>query len=377
MLRPGLGRCRRDYILQKRAERNKVSRERIHALSCISLSTLLSPSLFLIILRLAFVAASALIQKPAPGCTRSSVFWRYFNTLCAMKQHIFLAVAALARTAVSQQYGYDERTTKDCVAWADVKDASVDTCEKSLRYWNVEPKRFHAWNPLVGLDCKPWFNYMSYCIMTQAMLEDSVNYTTTTISEQGGYEYTLPLISMTTDADGWTIPVTRSDAPARTTSTIAPIASPSTWKEMGCYINNFNDGSNGKDFVWEWALTFRYVPRDPEETVDKCKEKCYHVQYKMAGLKDGTECWCGDQVNTTVSTLAENQNDCNTPCGGDPKVICGGTQRMNVFAAQGSAGNSIGTGTAATASTTNSGSAGPTTTASSGARRNAEIFWRW
>jgi hypothetical protein len=291
-----------------------------------------------------------------------------------MRRYILLILVPFTHHVISQNLQYDERTTKDCVGWVDIKDSSVDTCEKTLRDWSLEPKRFHAWNPSVGLDCKPWFNLTSYCIVTQEDLDDSVYYTTLTMSDHGNV-YTMPRASLTTDADGWTIPVTKSGVTTRSSSTSAPIPLPSSWKDMGCYVDNWNDGENG---VRVWNLDFRYIPRDPEETVNKCKEKCYHIQYRIAGLKGGNECWCGDQNN---ATLAENQKDCNTPCGGDAKVICGGTQRMNVFAAQGNAENGVGTSTEAIASATGSGPAastritGATATASSGARRNGAMLW--
>ncbi|KZM20136.1 uncharacterized protein EKO05_0002793 [Ascochyta rabiei] len=289
-----------------------------------------------------------------------------------MRTPALLSLAVLSRHALTQRLQYDERTTKDCIGWADIYDSSVDTCESTLREWGVEPKRFHAWNPAVGLDCTPWFNLTSYCILTNETIEDSVYYTTLSLSD---YSHGMPLASMTTDSDGWRIPVTKSDAKSHTTSTIAPIPSPSTWKDMGCYVDNWNDGENG---IRTWILDTRWLPRDPEETVDKCKEKCHKMQYKIAGLKLGDECWCGDSNN---GTLAADQKECNMPCGGDAKVMCGGTLRQNVFGAVDDIdeSSSASVSTAVTASATNGGSAatGPTATATSGARRNLGLFGMW
>ncbi|KAF9695288.1 hypothetical protein EKO04_006816 [Ascochyta lentis] len=289
-----------------------------------------------------------------------------------MRTSAFLSFAALTHQVLTQRLQYDERTAKDCIGWADIEDSSVDTCESTLRYWGVEPKRFHAWNPTVGLDCTPWFNLTSYCIMTNETLEDSVYYTTLSVSD---YSAGYPVASMTTDSEGWRIPVTKSGATPRTTSTIAPIPSPSTWKDMGCYIDNWNDGENG---IRTWILDFRWLPRDPEETVDKCKEKCHKIQYKIAGLKLGHECWCGDRNN---GTLAQDQNECNIPCGDDAKVMCGGTQRTSVFGAVdgGQGSSSISTATAVSGTSEKSAATGPTATASSGARRNMAIsgMWQW
>jgi hypothetical protein len=286
-----------------------------------------------------------------------------------MRTSALLTFTALTRHVLTQRLQYDERTTKDCIEWADIRDSSVDTCESTLRYWGLEPERFHAWNPSVGLDCTPWFNQSSYCVLTNETLNNDVFYTTLSVSD---YAPGLPLASMTTNSQGWRIPVTKSDATFQTTSTRAPIPSPSTWKDMECYVDNWNDEvDNG---VRTWILDFRWLPRDPEETVDKCKEKCHKIQYPIAGLKLGNECFCGDRNN---GTLAENQSECNIPCVGDAKVMCGGTQRQNVFAAasKGEASSSL-----MTASGTNGGfaertsAAGATATASSGASRKMAFF---
>jgi hypothetical protein len=285
-----------------------------------------------------------------------------------MKASRLFPFTAFAGHAISQRYGFDPRGAKDCIEWADIDDASVDTCEKTLRYWSLEPERFHAWNPLVGLDCKPWFSQTSYCILTQETYENSVNYTTTTISDQD-YTYTMPLASLTTNSAGYTIPVTKTDATTRPYTTIPAIPSPSAWKDMGCYIDLWNDDLDNGGNV-SWNLDFRYIPRDSTETVDKCKQKCWDIQYHVAGLKLGNECWCGDRNN---ATLAENQSECDTPCVGDAKVKCGGTQRMNVWAAEESTGGTLTTASGGSAASTNAG--GATATASSGARRNSPFFW--
>jgi hypothetical protein len=293
------------------------------------------------------------------------------QSLFAMKTSAILSFAALSHHALSQghpTWGFDPHGAEDCVAWANIGEVTENnTCEKTLRKWGVEPERFHAWNPLVGLDCKPWFNFTSYCIMTNETLENAVYYTTTTWTEE--YQtFSQPLFSMTVDSAGYTIPVTKSDATTRPYTTIPPVPSPSTWKDMGCFINNFNeDYDTYGNFTW--PLDFRYVPRDPAETVDKCKQKCWDIQYKIAGLKLGNECWCGDRNN---ATLAENQSECDMPCAGDAKVKCGSTRRMNVWAAD--EASTGGTLTTASGSAARTSAGGATATASSGARRNGAFF---
>lgn len=293
----------------------------------------------------------------------------WLQPLIAMKTSTLLSFAPLAHHAVSQRYGFDERSAKDCVMWADIEDASVDTCEKTLRYWGAEPKRFHAWNPSVGLDCKPWLNETSYCVVTQATIDNSVNYTTSTYTDEY-YTQTLALPSYTTDSDGWKVPVTKSDAVTRAYTTIPPVPSPSLWKDKGCYLNLWdNNLDNGGNVTWD--LDYRFYPRDPAETVERCKQKCWEIQYNVAGLKLGNECWCGDNNNATAAT---NQSECDIPCVGDAKVMCGGTLRMNVWEAEASNAGTQTTASGSGASGTRTGAGGSTPTASSGAGRNRAFF---
>lgn len=284
-----------------------------------------------------------------------------------MKASRISVLAVLTHRVFSQAYGIDPRGAKDCVTWVDVGLVTDNnSCEATLREWGVEPERFHAWNPAVGLDCKPWLNYTSYCVMTNETLDNAVYYTTTTISDYG-YTVTLPLFSMTTDSAGYTIPVTKSDATIRPYTTIPAIQTPSAWKDMGCFINSF-DEKYDINANRTWPLDYRFATQDPEETIDKCKQKCWEMQFHIAAVKMGDECWCGDKNN---NTRAQDQGECNTPCAGDSNVMCGSDQRMNVWAAEAA---TAGTLTSASGSADKTGAGEPTATASSGARRNRAFF---
>ena len=123
-----------------------------------------------------------------------------------------LALAALVHHATSQpetpRYEHDYRAAPDCIGWADIEDSTVDTCNATREYYHIDPARFRAWNPSVGLDCTPWSNQTSYCVLTNATWEDAVFYSTqtTTLTEAyRSYAYTVPLVSLTTDSAGYTI----------------------------------------------------------------------------------------------------------------------------------------------------------------------------
>uniref|UniRef100_L2FNP0 CFEM domain protein n=1 Tax=Colletotrichum fructicola (strain Nara gc5) TaxID=1213859 RepID=L2FNP0_COLFN len=98
-----------------------------------------------------------------------------------------------------------------------------------------------------------------------------------------------------------------SEEPPKTTTTTAsttttvpaqsqtPTAVLTGWNPMGCFIDDHTEG-------------FRY-----------------------AGVKSGTECWCGSFVG---GDWAANQTSCNVPCPGDAKQTCGGKALLLVFEAQ-------------------------------------------
>lgn len=174
-----------------------------------------------------------------------------------------------------------------------------DDLESQLKH-SVSPAEFHEWNPLTGLDCNPWWDFTSYCIVTQKKL-DSIKSTTPTPSAA---------ISSTTTA-----------------SSLGP--SPTVWDAIGCYaqdparsILEQNMSPNGDDSL----------------TIPKCKSTCYRRAYTFAGVLQGNQCWCSSNV---AGEWAKNQNDCNVPCSGDKSTFCGGMGVFNVFEALANSGSAV------------------------------------
>lgn len=289
-----------------------------------------------------------------------------------------LLVLSLPLLTHAQHYTFfpDPRTAPDCIEYADVHNANETTCDSVIRTYNLDPERFHAWNPSVGLDCTPWPSNSSYCVLTNATWDDAVFHSTTTltVTDYGAStELAFPLMSLTTNSAGYSIPVTRSGAPVRSTSTRAPIPAPTSWKEMGCFVDTWNDDFDIPPAEWRWILDFRFVPPDPLITVDKCKQRCWEIQYPVAGLKAGEWCYCGDRNN---GTRAADQAECGEKCPGGGEGACGGTNRTSVWEAEGyvkplgeasASGSGSGTGTG--------GAVKETGTATSGAGRNEVVVF--
>ncbi|XP_076814314.1 intelectin-1a-like isoform X2 [Clavelina lepadiformis] len=89
---------------------------------------------------------------------------------------------------------------------------------------------------------------------------------------------------------------------------------------VGCYI----DGSN-RD------LPFIFWD-SPNMYAEICINHCLKYGYRYAGTQFYDECWCGNQYGS-LGKAAES--DCNAPCTGNAKEMCGGANRNSVYSTGG------------------------------------------
>ncbi|VBB80332.1 Putative protein of unknown function [Podospora comata] len=236
----------------------------------------------------------------------------------------FVGLSLLARRARCTDYPllpYDPETTSDCADWFNNDDGR--SCKWVRDYFEATPEEFSRWNPSVGLNCEPWYEWNSYCVITWTKINS-----------------TLPATSKTTTTSSST--------------TTAPILgpSPTAWTDMGCYVEdpelpildvNFNP--NG----------------DSSLSVPKCWQTCYRRFYDYAGVQNGNQCWCGSYVG---GEWAANQTSCNSPCTGNPSTFCGGPGFIRIYKAEQNVPPVTTTSTAGTVSSTS--------TSTSGAKRNLD-----
>merc|ERR1712013_155160 len=64
-------------------------------------------------------------------------------------------------------------------------------------------------------------------------------------------------------------------------------------------------------------------------TPSLCTAACAEMGYRFAGVKWSTECWCGDTEPPSSSYTAPAQ--CNMPCAGDQKIMCGAGSVLNLY----------------------------------------------
>ncbi|KAH9898823.1 WSC domain-containing protein [Xylariomycetidae sp. FL2044] len=95
-----------------------------------------------------------------------------------------------------------------------------------------------------------------------------------------------------------------------------------TYDYAGCWTDNVY----GKRAIY---------PRDESipanaMTIEKCQGACDAGDFAFAGLEYGGECYCGVLIGNG-SSLAANPADCNVPCTGAPREICGGGNRLSLY----------------------------------------------
>jgi hypothetical protein len=250
-------------------------------------------------------------------------------------------------------FQWDPETAKDCIEW--YNNVFDESCEYVRDYFTITPEQFHQWNPSIDLDCQPWHEAQSYCIVTQERLDNAPKPSTSS-----------------------------SKVSTTTTTSFTPAPSPTSWIEKGCYVETPENP----------LLTQNMNPNgDASLTIPKCKNICFRRAYPIAGVQGGNQCWCGSFI---PGHWADDESECNMPCPGDTTTICGGKERLNIFLAQdyemeessrvtsdrGSTTVSV-AGSARSTTASVATSAGSSTSVdvavprkTSGVRRNVVMFWQ-
>lgn len=93
----------------------------------------------------------------------------------------------------------------------------------------------------------------------------------------------------------------------------SPAAPPgSAW--VGCYKDTNDFDLDG------------FLEAGAANTPQRCVETCRRLGYRYAGLQDAQSCLCGDSYGRYGQA-----SNCNLPCTGDPRQICGGFSANSVY----------------------------------------------
>ena len=69
-------------------------------------------------------------------------------------------------------------------------------------------------------------------------------------------------------------------------------------------------------------------------TPELCQRICFeNNNFKFAGVQNAKECFCGNDEPPASKVMPRSH--CNSPCSGNPHMMCGGSLRMNVYRNQG------------------------------------------
>jgi hypothetical protein len=90
------------------------------------------------------------------------------------------------------------------------------------------------------------------------------------------------------------------------------------WTEIGCVT----DGLNSSHALTGAAYSCLGM------TVEMCMNFCDVMDFPVAGLEYGGECYCGNNFQNGGGSCA---GQCNVPCIGDETQMCGGDWQMNVY----------------------------------------------
>ncbi|PPQ65263.1 hypothetical protein CVT24_011418 [Panaeolus cyanescens] len=111
-----------------------------------------------------------------------------------------------------------------------------------------------------------------------------------------------------------------SSASSRPSQIPALVPAPAGWTYIGCYQDDqlrvLDGGTRG-------AL---------DMTVISCISLCQGNGFSIAGVENGTQCYCGNSIK--VGAIQRTEPECGMACAGDASQRCGDVWRLNIYQAQ-------------------------------------------
>lgn len=101
---------------------------------------------------------------------------------------------------------------------------------------------------------------------------------------------------------------------------------PSNWiyagnmTSQGCWSNDLGNSLSTQIYV------------NANNTVDGCADACNVSGYKIAGMQNGNECWCGNSMQNFAAQVVDMSCQYSCP-GGDQSQVCGGIDRLSLYSA--------------------------------------------
>ena len=108
---------------------------------------------------------------------------------------------------------------------------------------------------------------------------------------------------------------------AKTSSTISPTSVP---LPNSIYLGCVNEPTNGDSRALAKA-SYTSLNMTPKT----CQDFCTTKGYPLSGTEYATECYCSSMLS--LGSTVGGSTACTMPCGGDPKLICGGPNALSVY----------------------------------------------
>ncbi|KAF2728292.1 WSC-domain-containing protein [Polyplosphaeria fusca] len=93
-----------------------------------------------------------------------------------------------------------------------------------------------------------------------------------------------------------------------------------SWKYYGCYSDNVAARTLKQDGYFDYNSM----------TGEACVDYCHIKGYPLAGTEYKSECYCGSQIPSGVTT-----GDCWMPCSGNSSEVCGGPDAITIYSGSG------------------------------------------
>lgn len=83
-----------------------------------------------------------------------------------------------------------------------------------------------------------------------------------------------------------------------------------------------------RDSTSQRSLTGPQANR-PDMTLETCADLC--AQYGWFGVEYGSQCFCGTDLAASAAEPELSDSECDAPCGGNSRELCGAADRLSVY----------------------------------------------
>jgi len=111
-----------------------------------------------------------------------------------------------------------------------------------------------------------------------------------------------------------------------------PYPNPALNSSSASYNNNTYAGNMTYWGCWtdQTNPTFtNKVYDNANNSIELCTATCSQAGYNIAGLEQGTQCFCGNAMGYQATEVVDAS--CGTPCSGNANETCGGSSRLSIF----------------------------------------------